>query len=227
MAGKKAKNTSALMQILITIVIPVIVLQRFSGPEQLGAVYGLIAALAFPVGYALYDFRKRGGMNFFAALGFVSVLLTGVIGLFELNKELVAIKEAVIPAVIAVAVLLSQRSKTPLLKKFLSETMDFDAIERGFERKGTKDIFDAKLRKATYLLAGAFGLSAMLNFILARIIIQSEPGTTAFNAELGRMTALSFPVIALPMMIIVFLVLYTIIRAVEEHSDISFEDIKK
>jgi hypothetical protein len=41
-------------------------------------------------------------------------------------------------------------------------------------------------------------LSAVLNFALARILLKSEPGTTAFTQEMGKMSALSWPVITLP-----------------------------
>ena len=43
-----------------------------------------------------------------------------------------------------------------------------------------------------------FFLSSLLNYLLAVIILTAEPGTVAFNEQLGKMTALSFPVIALP-----------------------------
>ena len=68
----------------MNIVIPVIILVRFSGEDQLGPVNGLLVALAFPVGYGLYDFIVRRGFNPYSMLGFASVLLTGGIGLLKL-----------------------------------------------------------------------------------------------------------------------------------------------
>ena len=41
------------------------------------------------------------------------------------------------------------------------------------------------------MIASSFFLSAVLNYSLAKILVKSQPGTEAFNAELGRMTALS------------------------------------
>ena len=69
----------------------------------MGPVYGLLVALAFPVGYGIYDFVVRRGFNFYSALGFVSILLTGGIGLLKLPVEWLAIKEAAVPFVIGVA----------------------------------------------------------------------------------------------------------------------------
>ena len=40
----------------------------------------------------------------------------------------------------------------------------------------------------------------VVGYVLARWIVTSPAGTEAFNAELGRLTLLSYPVIALPSM---------------------------
>ena len=41
----------------------------------------------------------------------------------------------------------------------------------------------------------------MLNYGLAKWILVSEPGSVAYTEELGRMTALSYPVIVIPSML--------------------------
>ncbi len=55
---------------------------------------------------------------------------------------------------------------------------------------------------SSYIVASSFFLSSALNYILAKVILVSEPGTTAYTEELGRMTALSYPVIVIPSMIL-------------------------
>jgi hypothetical protein len=77
---------------------------------------------------------------------------------------------------------------------------------------------------ANHLFAGSFLVSAALNFFLAKWIVVSAPGTEAFNAELGKMTALSFPVIALPITLMMALVLYGIISKTEQLTDLNMED---
>ena len=98
---KKSRRENPLVSLAVNIVIPVIILVRFSGEDELGPVNGLLLALAFPVGYGLYDLIARGGFdpvrlfralvrrkrpydfihwrrfNPYSILGFVSVLLTG------------------------------------------------------------------------------------------------------------------------------------------------------
>jgi len=53
-----------------------------------------VVALLFPIGYGIWDWSKEKKINIFSALGLISVLLTGGIGLFELPTQWVAIKEA-------------------------------------------------------------------------------------------------------------------------------------
>ena len=89
---QKARRENPLLNIGLNIALPAIVLMQFSREDRLGPVYGLLLALAFPVGYGLYDFAARRGFNFYSALGFVSVLLTGGIGLLKLPVEWLAIK---------------------------------------------------------------------------------------------------------------------------------------
>ena len=51
---------------------------------------------------------------------------------------------------------------------------------------------------ASLMVAGSFFLSSALNYLLAILIVTAMPGTVEYNEQLGKMTALSFPVIALP-----------------------------
>jgi hypothetical protein len=87
---KRPNNT--ILELIYNIAIPSIVLMKLSGDEYLGSLYALVVALLFPIGYGLYDFIKNRSMNFISLLGFLSTLLTGGIGLFELDVEWLAIK---------------------------------------------------------------------------------------------------------------------------------------
>ena len=69
-------------------------------------------------------------------------------------------------------------------------------------RKENRASLKRKSRLALTSSASSFFLSSALNYILAKMILVSEPGTTAYTEELGRMTALSYPVIVIPSMIL-------------------------
>ena len=136
-------------------------------------------------------------------LGIVSVILTGGISLLELPAEYIAIKEAAIPAVIGIAVLITQRTTKPLLKVLVlnEQIVNWDNLSQALEAKGTTSDFEGKMAISSYIVAGSFFLSSVLNYVLAKVILVSPPGTTEYTEELGRMTALSYPVIVIPSMI--------------------------
>ena len=50
----QSKN-NPLMDLIISIIIPSVILMKFSGEEHLGTVYGLVVALSFPLFYGLYE----------------------------------------------------------------------------------------------------------------------------------------------------------------------------
>jgi O-antigen ligase len=66
-----------LVDLLVSILIPSVILMKLSGTENLGASGALIAALAFPISWGLFELFKYRKFNFIALLGLISVLLTG------------------------------------------------------------------------------------------------------------------------------------------------------
>jgi hypothetical protein len=76
-----------LIDLLLSIVIPSIILMKFSGNGEFGASGALVVALAFPIGWGLYELIKYKKLNFIALLGLISVLLTGGIGLLQLDTQ--------------------------------------------------------------------------------------------------------------------------------------------
>jgi hypothetical protein len=214
-----------MINILVTLVIPVIILTRFSGEDSLGPTKGLLLALAFPIGWAAYEIWKQRKIGWTPVMGVVSVLLTGGIALLELPPELVAIKEASIPLALALAILGSAWIGKPLARIFLNQMLDRDKVHQALAERGATQEYDDRTAKATYLLASAFLLSAALNYGLARVVVTADPGSETFNSQLGRMTALSFPVITVPVMIVLFITVFYILRIVNQLTGLEMEDI--
>jgi hypothetical protein len=59
------------------------------------------------------------------------------------------------------------------------------------------------------------------------IILTAEPGTVAFNEQLGKMTALSFPVIALPAMAVMMGNIFYLFRGIKKLTGLELENIVK
>lgn len=215
---KPKKGGGLLPNLLINVAIPAIILSKFSGEQHLGPVWGLVVALTFPVLYGLWDLKQAGKVNFFSVLGVISVLLTGGIALLQLDASYIAIKEAAIPGAIGLAVLISQYTPYPLVQKFIlnGDILDTDKLYKALAEQKNTAAFERKLAQAGYLVAGSFFLSSTLNYILAKVILVSPPGTTAFNEELGRMTWLSYPVIVLPSMLVLFFAIWFIFSSISK-----------
>jgi hypothetical protein len=113
------KKENPITSIVFNIVIPVVILSKFTTEDKLGPIWGLVLALMFPIGYFLFDYFSRKKTNFISIVGFVSILLTGVIGIFEFPSEWLAYKEASVPLLIGIAILISLKTPFPLVKKLL------------------------------------------------------------------------------------------------------------
>ncbi len=221
-----AKKNNQLLELLINIVIPSLVLMKLSAEQYLGTVNALLLALAFPLGWGLYDLLRNRKTNFIAILGLVSILLTGGIGLLHLDAQWLAVKEAAIPGLIGIAVLVSTRTRYPLIKTVLytPAVIDVAKVQQHLEQRGNTRQFEARLLKATYLLSATFFFSSVMNYVLAKWIVTSPSGTEAFNEELGRMTLLSYPMIAIPSLVMMMAVLYYISRGMRELAGLSFTE---
>lgn len=225
MPAKKQQNP--LTEILVNILIPAFILMKLSGPAQLGHVGALLTALAFPLVWGGIDLARSRKFNLFSALGLVNILLTGGIGLLELDTQWLAIKEAAVPGIIGIAVLVSIRTPYPLVKTLLfnPSIVDVDKVNRHLAARGNERAFASRLQIGTLLLSGTFFFSAMMNYLLAKWIVTSPAGSEAFNEELGRLTLISYPVIALPSMLMMGAVLYYLARSTRELAGLGLQDI--
>ena len=212
------KRENIWVNLIFNIIAPSLILSKLSSEEYLGTTTALIVALAFPLSYGLLDFKQRHTINIFSVLGLISTLLTGTISLLKLPPEYIAIKEAAIPGMIFLIVLFSTWTPYPLVEKLIFN----EAI---FKLDKLKDIVSSKnldaelhriMQNCSYLVAASFALSSVLNYLLAVYIVVSEPGTVAYNEELGKMTALSYPVIALPSMIVMGSALFYFMRSIQK-----------
>jgi len=229
MPAAPAKKENLLINLVFNILIPTLVLSKLSKDTLLGPVLGLVVALAFPLGYGVWDFLERRKANFISIIGFISVLLTGGLGLMHVGGMGFAIKEAAVPAVIGVAVLLSLKSKTPLVRSMLynEQVIDVERVDAVLAEKGNRKEFDRLMVEASWLLSISFLVSAALNFGLARYLLKSPAGTAEFNAELGKMHFLSWPVIVIPSMAMMMFALWRLLGGIKKITGLELEQIFK
>ena len=210
----QVSKPSPLLEIGVTVLIPALVLMQLSSDARLGTLNALLLALAFPLAWGVWDGWKRRKLNWLSVLGVVSTLLTGGIGLLKLDAQWLAVKEAAVPALIGIVILGSVWTKSPLIRMlvFNATLFDVDKVHAALAARNNEAAFETQLRSGTVLLAGTFFFSAVANYVLARWIVHSPAGTEAFNQELARLTLLSYPVIAIPSMVMMMALMFWLAR---------------
>ena len=233
------KGENLLLNLAFNLIIPIVLLKNGGDwltnlldaepkePELAVAV--LIVALVFPLGYGINDFIVRRRYNPVSLLGFVNVLLTGGIGLLGLSAHIYAIKEAALPAIIAVILIVYRNSKNSLTHTFLynPDVIRTDLVETALEERGNHKSFNGLLTQSSWWLAASFLLSSVLNYVLSRHYVKTDPSDDLhkFENQVADMWIWSFVVIALPCMIITGFVLWRLFRGIRELTGLEPEDI--
>jgi hypothetical protein len=222
----ESQTRSPLLEIAVTLLIPSLILMQFSKPEHLGVAGALVVALAFPIAWGVRQLAQTHTFSLFAGLGIVSLLLTGGIGLLELDTRWLAVKEAAVPGVLGLIVAGSALTRRPLVRVLLYTPLLLDTgkIDAALAERGHLPAFEARLRTATWMLAGSFAFSSVMNYILATWIVTSPAGSASFNEELGHLTLLSYPMIALPATLIMMAVLWYLAIGVKRLAGLSLSD---
>jgi len=242
--GSNPKRENMFLNLGLNLLLPILVLRK--GDEWLGepladalsstpdsAVVGsviLLLAISFPISYGILDLIRRRKWNFFSILGAISALLTGGIGLLPgANVMMFAIKESALPAILGIITIITLKTKKPLVRIFLynPEIIKVSLVDQRLGELGTKDSFDKLLVKCTWLIGLSFAVSAVLNFILSRMIVVTEPSIDkiAFNDEVGQMMGWSLPVISIPCMVVSGYAFWLLMKGIKQFTGLSMEEV--
>jgi len=227
MTKPRPKEENPMISIMLNVVFPVIILTCLSKDKYLGPLWGLVAALILPIGYGIHTLIKEKRADFVSIIGIISVLLTGVFGILKLPPQWIAIKEAAIPLILGLAIVISLKTPYPLIKKMLLNEKLFNVplLHEKLRELGNEAKFEKRLVGLTWGLASSMFLSSALNYGLAKIVLRSEPGTEAFTAEIGKMAGLSYIVIMIPCMAVMILVLVALIKTLTHLTGLKMDDL--
>lgn len=223
----RQKPENPWINLIANVVAPSVIMSKLSDPTHLGPRGALLVALSLPLGYWIYDYVKRGKNNILSIIGLISILLSGGLGLLELDGFWFAVKEGAVPLLIGAFVFASAFSKKSLVRMiFFNDTLlKTDVIEQKLASDEEKSKLAALEKEVTLIVSVSFLVSAVLNFYLALVILKSPAGTPEFTQELGRMTALSYPVIVVPSMIVMAAALWWFIRGIKRLTGLQSSDI--
>lgn len=222
-----ARKENVWLNLVCNAVIPGFLLSYLSKDERLGPVWGLVVALSVPLGYGVWDLWVRRRINLFSVIGITSTLLTGTLGLLQTDGFWIAVKEAAVPTILGLAIPLSLRTAQPLVRTLLynDQVLDTGRIDAALRERNAAAAFERLLVRASWMLAGSFLLSAVLNYALARWLLTAVPGTPDFNSQLGKMNWLSWPVIVAPSLAIMFVVMLKLLKGVEALTGLKGEEL--
>lgn len=233
-------SENPLVNIAVNILIPVVALSLLSKtgdrPWDIGPVYGMILAVAFPTVYGGWFLLKTRKFNVFSVLGAAGVLLTGTITIFVWNEDgsveeyaalLFAIKEAAVPILLGLAVLYSHKTSKPLVDIFLlnPDILDTERIKAAAREQGRATAYEEIRWKGTWMLAGSLLLSAGLNFFLALYFLSGKADRESYNAAVGQLTWVGFLAVGIPLMVIIMYGLSYLIKSIREVTGLERDEL--
>ena len=248
MANKQQDNPLA--NIMWNVLIPVAALsflskgdnnplQQAAGEKlwHIGPVWGMILAVSLPLIYGIHHLIKTKKPNFFSVLGVVSILLTGGIAIMAFQNDgtvddeapfWFAMKEAAIPFVFGITILLSHWTKTPLVRVFLynPDFFNIPKIEKRIEKNNTTESYKKLIFSGTLLLAGSFFVSMVMNYFLAMYFLEGNTDSQAdFNAAVGKLTWWGFAAIGLPMMVVLMITMWRFVSGLKNLTGMNNDEI--
>lgn len=231
-AAPAAKQENPLLNLMLNVLAPVTVLSYCSKEGDklwhLGPRKALIVAVALPVIYQIYDWTQRKKLNTFSIIGFVSVLLTGGLGLLKLGAPVFAAKEAAIPLIFAAIVYFSGMTGKPIVNLFLlnEDLMDVKKVQKAVDSANQRQAFQNLLKSSTLILTGSFLISSVLNYIIAYQCIKGTvPDTPAYTEAIGKQNLWSALIIIPISLVFLMWIFFRFFKKTKELTGLDRDDI--
>lgn len=216
------------LEIALTIILPSLVLDQLSKPERLGPLWALVLSLLFPIGFGIWCFAQKKGWNLFSILGFVTILITGSLGLLKLPAFWFAVKESTIPIIIGLAFPLSHRFGKPLINAMILQphVINVEALQGAITTPEKRtDYNQAVFRASCGMGVGMLG-SSVANFFLAMYLLGGkEPATEAFMKGIAKLNWMGMIVIGVPMMVVMLFVFLRLLKQLQRITGLERDDL--
>jgi hypothetical protein len=197
---------------ILNIFLPVVILLTLSSEDRLGPLPALLLAVGIPAAWGILELWRTRKINASSIMGVVSVLLTGVIGVFELDTDLFAWKEAAIPVGFAAILLVSNRMQFPVVKLLFDMVQRRDKVEAAVQEQGQQVAYRAHIERSGTIWAGIMLLSGVLKFMLSSLVMTAEAGTQEFNKQLATYELVQIPTTMLLTMVLILSLIYFIAK---------------
>ncbi len=209
----------------LNVVWPLVFLWGLS--DRFTPLVGLGLALIGPLIAALITIVQQRRVSGLSALALIGVLVSGGIGVLQLDARWFAVKEAAIPAIIGALTAASSRTRYALVRTAFTEILDGVKLEAALASRGAQAAAHEVMAKATVRMGGVWLFLGIASGLLAFAMVSGAPGTPAYNEDVGRYTAWSFGLVNLPSMAAMVWVMQKALDEVAAHSGIAIDDLVK
>lgn len=227
----ESKPTNPLYDLLLTVLLPSMTLEWLSKAEWLGdraPVWALVIASLIPLGYGIYCWVAKTGLNFFSVFGLIAIILTGGLGLMKLDTVWFALKEASVPVVLGLCFPLSFLWKKPLIEALFMQPqlLNVKLIRQRVAQEPAAGGFRQILWRASLGMGAMMLVSAVMNFALAWWLLDGkQPQTPEHNSALSKLNWAGMLVIGVPMMGAMLVVMTRFLRGLERLTGLERADL--
>ena len=228
MTEPERKPPNPVVELVLTLVLPSLALDQLSKPESLGPFWALVVSLLFPIGFGAWCLWHKAGWNIFSVLGFVTILLSGGLGLLKLDAFGFAIKESAMPVMLGIAFPLTHRYGKPLINALVMQPhlLNLRALNAALADGTKRSLFDGALFRASCGMGLGMVGSAVANFMLALWLLGGrDPGSEAFVKGIAKLNWVSMIVIGVPMMAVMLVVFVWLLRQIQRITGLDRDDL--
>lgn len=213
------------LNVLINIALPVFILLRLSSPDRLGPVPALVLAVTIPIVWGLYGLIRTRKPDISSILGIISVLLTGVIGVFELNTRLFALKEGAIPFLFAVVLIASNHTRFPIVTLLADVVQRRDRVQNQLDEHGGHVAYHQHMIESGKRWALIMITNGTLKMILASFVVTAPAGTEAFNRDLAMWEIVQIPTTMVVATVLILSLIWYIVCGTAEITGLKPADV--
>lgn len=231
----KTFSDNPLWNLVLTVGLPVFILKEGGTYfPALSPLTILMIALAIPVMVGLWDYVKAKKKNYVSILGVVNTALTGGFAVWEVKGFWFAVKEGTLPLLLGIFVLCSLRFKRNFVSAFLlqPQIINMDLLQQRARELGRENQVRRITQIATFWFSISFFVSAFLNLLLGFMIFEpidihlpQLDRARILNDQIAQMTWLGYAVIAVPLMIGTFALLWWLMSSLSNTLEVKFEDL--
>ena len=194
-------GVKTVIDIIMGAVIPILILDRFSGPDRLGAVGAYILAALVPVAWVCIDlFFVTKKFNFITSYVGFSSIVSGLLAFWFVDGLQFAIKDTIGFLLRALIFGGSVFIGKPILKYFFIQALHPDTPER---EKALDNLFgernvNTSFVLATWIVVIETFIAGAINFYLNLTIVTERFGTEIFNQQVAQVNAITRIALGIP-----------------------------